>query len=116
MGLRSAPEAGLPGGFRDWPFLQELAALAQGRVCGPEQRRRCRAANGAFAEWACSVCGEFLQPEALSPWTWHLLFLYQLRRAGYPFERNDLTLETWLLLGMVQRVLEGTQGGRHARG
>jgi hypothetical protein len=61
------------------------------------------------------VCEEFLRPEVISPWTWHLIFLYQLKRAGYPFRANDLTLETWLLLGLVRRVLEGTQRGTDAQ-
>ena len=63
--------------------------------------------NGAFATWACRACEEYLRPEAISPWTWHLVLLYQLRQAGYPFDANDLTLEEWLLLGLVQRLLTG---------
>jgi hypothetical protein len=95
--------------LRGWPLLKELEAIAGGRVCGPEERRRCRGGNGAFADWACGVCEEFFLPEAISPWTWHLLFLYRLSRAGYPFKANDLSLETWLLLGMVGGVLEKRQ-------
>jgi hypothetical protein len=100
----------------DWPLLQELQFLAGGRVCGPEQRRRCRAESGSFAAWACGVCTEFIRPEALSPWTWHLVWLYRLSRAGYPFKADDLSLETWLLLGVVQRVLEGGRRGKDAPG
>ncbi len=102
------------GSREDWPLLTELKAIAGGRLCGPAERRRCHAEAGSFADWACTVCQEFLRPEAISPWTWHLVFLYQLSRAGYPFKANDLTLETWLLLGTVRRVLEGVRGGRHA--
>ena len=83
--------------------------LAAGRLCVPAQQRRCRSENGAFAAWACQACEEYLQPAAISPWTWHLVFLYQLSRAGYPFKANDLSLETWLLMGTVRRVLEGIQ-------
>ena len=103
------------GLLTDWPLLKELQAVAAGRLCGPEERRRCRAESGAFAAWACAVCEEFLQPEALSPWTWHLLFLYRLRQAGYPFRANDLSLETWLLLGVVQKILENTQRGKNGQ-
>ncbi len=67
--------------------------LAAGRLCGPAQQRKCRNENGAFATWACQACAEYLRPEAISPWTWHLVFLHQLRQAGYPFEANDLSLE-----------------------
>ena len=87
--------------------------LAAGRLCGPAQQRKCRSENGAFATWACRVCEEYLRPEAVSTWTWHLVMLHQLRRAGYPFKANDLSLETWLLMGTVRRVLEGTQRGQH---
>ncbi len=107
MGLSQALGAGL----RDWPLLKELQMLAGGRLCGPEERQRCRTESGGFADWACAACTERLRPEAVSPWTWHLVFLYQLSRAGYPFQANDLSLETWLLLGTVRRVLEGAQRG-----
>jgi hypothetical protein len=87
--------------------------LAGGRLCGPADRNRCRAENGPFADWACGACEERVQPEAISLWTWHLVFLYQLHRAGYPFRANDLSLETWLLMGLVHRVVEKTQRGQH---
>jgi hypothetical protein len=97
----------------DWPLDKELHMLASGRLCNEEERRRCRMENGAFADWACGACAERVRPEAISPWTWHLIFLYQLSRAGYPFKANDLSLETWLLMGTVRRVLEGAQRGQH---
>ena len=109
MGLSEVTGAGRPG----WPLDRELQVLASGRLCGPEERRRCRTESGAFADWACAACAERVRPEAISPWTWHLVFLYQLSRAGYPFKANDLSLETWLLMGTVRRVLEGTQRGQH---
>jgi len=98
---------------QDWPLHKELQMLASGRLCNEEERQRCRAENGAFADWACGACAERVRPEAISPWTWHLIFLYQLSRAGYPFKANDLSLETWLLMGTVRRVLEGVQRGQH---
>ena len=98
---------------QDWQLDKELQMLAGGRLCGPEERRRCRAESGAFADWACKACTERVRPEAISPWTWHLVFLYQLSRAGYPFRANDLSIETWLLMGTVRRVLEGVQRGQH---
>ncbi len=89
-----------------------MRLLAAGKVCGLGQRRRCRAENGAFGAWACRVCEEYLRPEAISPWTWHLVFLHQLHKAGYPFGANDLTLEEWLLLGTAERLLTGERGGQ----
>lgn len=98
------------GGWPDWPLFQEAAALRAGRLCQGERRRRCRTENGAFAQWACRECREFVQPEAISPWTWHLVFLYRLKRAGYPLAAADLSLDTWLLLGALEEVLEGSRG------
>jgi hypothetical protein len=109
MGLRQDSGKANQG----WPLLKELQMLAGGRLCGPAERRRCRTESGAFADWACEACEERVRPEALSPWTWHLVFLYQLSRAGYPFKANDLSLETWLLMGTVRRVLAGVQRGQH---
>lgn len=87
--------------------------LAAGRLCSPGRRRRCQVENGAFATWACRVCEEYLRPEAVSTWTWHLVMLHQLRRAGYPFKANDLTLEEWLLLELVQRIF--AERGRYGQ-
>ena len=115
MGLTPGRGEGNLDWLAGWPLVQELQMLARGRICRPEGRQKCRTESGSFADWACGVCAEFLRPEAISPWTWHLLFLYQLSRAGYPFRANDLTLETWLLLGLVKRVLEGIQRGKNAQ-
>jgi len=93
-------------------LLQELRSLVRGRLCRQEQRQRCRAENGPFADWACTNCAEYLRPEAVSPWTWHLMFLHRLKKAGYPFRPNDLSLETWLLLGLVEETLAAAQGGQ----
>jgi hypothetical protein len=40
------------------------------------------------------------------------MFLHRLKKAGYPFRSNDLSLETWLLLGLVEETLAATQGGQ----
>jgi len=86
------------------PLVEEVLDLATGRLCQGQRRRACRMENGTFAEWACRECREFRQPESISPWTWHLLLLHQLKEAGYPFKANDLSLETWMLLGLVHRL------------
>ncbi|MGA9754908.1 MAG: hypothetical protein WBV23_07170 [Desulfobaccales bacterium] len=109
MGLSQGPGEDRRG----WPLDRELQVLASGRLCGPSMRLRCRAESGSFADWACGACAERVRPEAISPWTWHLVFLYRLSLAGYPFKANDLSLETWLLMGTVRRVLEEAQRGQH---
>jgi hypothetical protein len=109
VGLREA----LGEDRQGWRLDRELQLLAAGRLCGPKERQRCRTESGTFADWACGACDERVRPEAISPWTWHLVFLYRLSLAGYPFKANDLSLETWLLMGTVRRVLEGAQRGQH---
>jgi hypothetical protein len=106
-------------GNSGWPgtqeVLTELRQIVEGRLCRPEQRQVCRAEHGAFADWACQACAEYLRPEAVSPWTWHLMFLHRLKKAGYPFRANDLSLETWLLMGLVEEALALAQGGRNVQ-
>lgn len=109
MGLTAA---GADPGAGTWNLLQELGALVTGRLCRPEQRQKCRAEHGSYAEWACGACAEYLRFEAVSPWTWHLMFLHRLKKAGYPFRANDLSLETWLLLGLVEEALAQPRGGK----
>jgi len=41
-----------------------------------------------------------------SEWFNHIWFLYMLQRAGYPFNKNDLTLEEWIDLGILKEELE----------
>jgi hypothetical protein len=108
VGLTGAAADFLP----EWPLEREVSALAQGRLCRGERRSRCRAENGGFADWACGECQEFVRPEAISPWTWHLVFLHRLKEAGYPFCANDLSVDTWLLLGVVKRAFAAGRGER----
>lgn len=112
MGLKASG----PGLLTGWPLAEEVLDLARGRLCQGDRRRACRAENGAFAGWACEECREFRRPETISPWTWHLVLLHQLKRSGYPFQANDLSLETWVLLGMVHRIFEAVEHKSWARG
>lgn len=114
MGLTRAGSGATGAETGEWDLHKELRALAAGRLCRPEQRRLCRAEHGPFADWACGTCAEYLRPEAISPWTWHLIFLHRLKKAGYPFRANDLSLETWLLLGQVEEALAKPKGGHGA--
>jgi hypothetical protein len=98
-----------------WDLVGELQAVVEGRLCRGERREACRREQGPFADWACEVCREYVRPEALSPWTWHLLFLHRLRQGGYPFRADDLSLETWLLLATVAEVLSRGKGKDHGR-
>lgn len=34
-----------------------------------------------------------------------MLRIYNMQNAGYPFDRNDLTVEEWLDLGVIKQML-----------
>lgn len=107
MGLTMPPSPPTEcGGREDGQLKKDIHAIITGKVCRPELKMLCRQENSEFADWACRHCTEFRQPEAISPWTWHLLTLYRLQKAGYPFKANDLSLETWLLLGDVANIID----------
>ena len=107
------PETVETGGglLEGWPLVREFKALAGGRLCQGQRRRQCRVESGEFADWACRSCREWVRPEAISPWSWHLYFLHQLKEAGYPFKANDLSLETWLLLRWAKSLLSDSGRG-----
>ena len=117
MGLKEAP--GPAGRLADWPL--DTGTRGSGRrsavraggaaplphgdrgLCGLGLRRRAR-----------SSCG----PEAISPWTWHLVFLYRLSRAGYPFtgqrsEPGDLAAAWGRCAGSWKDTQRGQHGHEH---
>lgn len=55
--------------------------------------------------WACGRCKKRRYAD-LHPYTVKLLQLAALQRAGYPLERNDLTVAEWLDLGRVKLVMD----------
>jgi hypothetical protein len=59
-------------------------------------------------DWACKNCPK-RRPDQISLWVWHLLKLRRLQQGGYPFEANDLSLEEWEELGMVNEIIEQAQ-------
>jgi hypothetical protein len=81
-------------------------------VCDPTEEARCREEIGSeeFISWACSKCDKKKSRE-LHPWTNHILFLRILMKAGYPFCKNDLSLEEWLDLGMTNELIESKTKG-----
>jgi hypothetical protein len=66
---------------------------------------RCRAVNGPNLDVICAGCkrNESKQP---GPWFQHIWFLMQLQDGGYPYEKDDLTVEEWLDLGEMRKALE----------
>ena len=53
----------------------------------------------------CGECEKKKQSE-LSEYTHKMFKLRQLRKAGYPFGKNDLSLEEWMDLGLVEETME----------
>lgn len=65
---------------------------------------------GDNLKWACDNCSQvFNADDGIHPYIWYLLDLNNLRQAGYPFNKNDLSLETWSDLGMVQQEIEAAK-------
>lgn len=59
-------------------------------------------------EWTCANCKKE-KYDVISPWTYHLLQIRRLQKAGYPFERNELTIEEWQDLGTVNEKIESIE-------
>jgi hypothetical protein len=56
-------------------------------------------------EWACSQCKKKRRHE-IHPYTYHLLRLRRLLKAGFPFSKNDLPFEMWEDLGLLNELLD----------
>lgn len=65
---------------------------------------------GATFEQACAICDR-KQTEAPDPWIQHIMFLYGLTRGGYPFDRDDLTLDEWQDIGTLRDEIEMLERG-----
>jgi hypothetical protein len=39
-------------------------------------------------------------------WFNHVWFLYSLQRGGYPFAKNDLSVDEWTAIGELREALE----------
>jgi hypothetical protein len=48
-------------------------------------------------ESICETCDN--RPVEPSRWHHHIAFLALLQKGGYPFRRNDLSLEEWVCMG-----------------
>lgn len=67
-------------------------------------REECRKKNGAWLAAACARCSKYkVRP---SRYVLGLLYLRQLRLGGYPFGCEDLPLETWSDLGVLESVIQ----------
>ncbi len=88
-------------------LLKDVEALCSRNVCEKEDEERCREEIGSekFFKWACEKCEKRKSAE-IHPWTNHILFLRRLGKAGFPFGKDDLSMNEWLDLGLANEVIE----------
>lgn len=67
-------------------------------------REDCRKENGAWLAAACARCPKYQARP--SRYVLGLLQLRQLRLGGYPFAADDMPLETWSDLGVLESVIQ----------
>jgi hypothetical protein len=53
----------------------------------------------------CQTC-ELKDPYQPSEWFNHIWRLYELQRGGYPFEKDDLSIEEWTDLGALRNEIQ----------
>ena len=53
----------------------------------------------------CAHCKSQNIPTA-SPWFDHVWWLYSLQLAGYPFTKNELSIDEWLALAEMKSALK----------
>lgn len=68
---------------------------------------KCRETDGDYLAWSCANCPR-TRAEDLDPYTVKLLRVRVLQAAGYPLAADDLTMEEWLDLGVVNQWLQAT--------
>lgn len=56
-------------------------------------------------EALCKTC-EAREKYEPSEWFNHIWFLYALKRGGYPFKANDLTIDEWMDVGILSDEIE----------
>lgn len=56
-------------------------------------------------EYMCSQC-EHREPYEPSDYFKHIWFLYMLQKAGYPFEKDDLSIEEWMDIAVLKDEIE----------
>jgi hypothetical protein len=52
----------------------------------------------------CATCAD--RSYRVHPWLCHIDNLYSLIRGGFPFRRNELTIEEWLDMGVYKQLLD----------
>jgi len=61
--------------------------------------------SGELLAIKCAEC-DGAKPYEPSEWFTHIWFLWRLKKAGYPFAANDLSLQEWLDIGILEDEME----------
>ena len=78
--------------------------------CTEKDREKCRKQSGPYLAEACRTCRKNPDNrEPPHPWFEHVYWLYRLKVAGYPFGKNDLTLEEWEAMGELAEAIEASR-------
>ena len=64
-----------------------------------------------MGESICPSCEKRNGNSTPSEWLTHIWYLFLLQRGGYPFEKNDLSVEEWIDLGIVREHFEAMKAG-----
>ena len=70
-------------------------------LCTPDDVQKCAEKYGAGLAWTCENCPKS-KTEDIHQYTWKMIRIYNLQQGGFPFQKNDLTLEEWEDLGRVR--------------
>ena len=75
--------------------------------CTPQRKQKCKKSAGASLEAVCQQCERRVPYETSLRFDkgW---FLMMLVKAHYPFSKNDLTMDEWLLIGEMSNAYEQT--------
>lgn len=88
----------------------QIKALLNGRICTEEHETKCLENYEEIArDWACANCKGWLKE--VHPWVAHLFSVYSLQQAGYPFDKNDLSMEEWMALGVINQEVKALEAG-----
>lgn len=65
----------------------------------------------------CTICPHG-EPVETTAWFNHVWWLRQMQQGGYPFEKNDLTIEEWQAIAEIKAAMEmppeTDTGGKHS--
>lgn len=70
-----------------------------------EQRKKCASTSGPFIEQVCATCERRVKYTP-SPWFNHIWFLWRMKRGGYPFKSNELSVEEWLAIADLDDLMQ----------